>query len=423
MTKNYSKGTPDQFLNEVKDRIYELSEDTYEITSSIDNLDADMTDSVNIKDYAESLGTEVVDILSDEGYDATSTVDRNCLKIAIYEGLDSLDIYTYLQPLADIIPDGDLHSDAEDMVMAIELELDRMARQSGEGHEITSSTKGTDTNIKILYKWTYDYNESEPDNGFLAETDYIVTDGVYGFGDYLLDRGVQFENEDDIYYVVDDDGDRTGEAFMIVGESATNEEISASDDLDTDRYFHSLMKSFKSNNKNIKYFNVGDRVREKYANPYRIGTILDIYDNGDVKVEWDYSDGDDIEIIEKHLIELYEMDHKTNIKESTCNCGKDYDYMVHDTISASDDLDTDRYIHSLIGEVESKLVNEVDGIKWDQDDENLYMTITYGDVIIEEEIPFEDLDMIFANLEDDAAYIVNTVLYDLDNIRIGGSSV
>lgn len=83
--------------------------------------------------------------------------------------------------------------------------------------------------------------------------------------------------------------------------------------LDTDRYFHSLMKSFKSNNKNIKYFNVGDRVREKYANPYRIGTILDIYDNGDVKVEWDYSDGDDIEIIEKHLIELYEDDENCSV--------------------------------------------------------------------------------------------------------------
>lgn len=99
-----------------------------------------------------------------------------------------------------------------------------------------------------------------------------------------------------------------------------------------------------------------------------------------------------------------------------CNCGEGYNYMMHDTVSASDDLDTDRYIHSLIGEVESELVDEVDGIKWDQDGENLYMTVTYGDVITELEIPFEDLDMTFANLEDDAAYIVNTVLYDLDNM-------
>lgn len=74
-------------------------------------------------------------------------------------------------------------------------------------------------NSKIIYKWTDNYNESKPNNGFLDETDYIVTDGVYGFDDYLSDHGVQFENENDTYYVIDDDGDRTGEAFMIVGES------------------------------------------------------------------------------------------------------------------------------------------------------------------------------------------------------------
>lgn len=79
---------------------------------------------------------------------------------------------------------------------------------------------------KIIYKWTKNYDESKPNNNFLDETDYIVTDGVYGFDDYLSDHGVKFENENDTYYVIDDDGDKTGEAFMIVGKSETDEEIS-----------------------------------------------------------------------------------------------------------------------------------------------------------------------------------------------------
>ena len=81
-------------------------------------------------------------------------------------------------------------------------------------------------NTKITYKWTNNYDESQPDNGFLEETDYIVTDGVYGFDDYLSDHGVQFENEDDdTYFVIDEDGDRTGEAFFIISETPTDEEI------------------------------------------------------------------------------------------------------------------------------------------------------------------------------------------------------
>ena len=85
--------------------------------------------------------------------------------------------------------------------------------------------KGINMNTKIIYTWTNNYDESQPYNGFAEETDYIITDGIYEFDDYLSDNDAQFEIENDIYYIIDDNGDRTGEAYMIVDELETEEEI------------------------------------------------------------------------------------------------------------------------------------------------------------------------------------------------------
>ena len=73
---------------------------------------------------------------------------------------------------------------------------------------------------KITFKFTINYNQAVPNNGFPEETDYIETDGVYDFSDYLSDNGVQFEREDDMYYVIEDD-ERTGAAYMIINEEET----------------------------------------------------------------------------------------------------------------------------------------------------------------------------------------------------------
>lgn len=84
-------------------------------------------------------------------------------------------------------------------------------------------------NKKIIYKWTNRYNENEPDNGFLQETDYIVTDGVYDFECYLQDtlpnRNAHYEKCGNIYFVLDASDERTGEAFLIWDEIDTDEPI------------------------------------------------------------------------------------------------------------------------------------------------------------------------------------------------------
>lgn len=82
-------------------------------------------------------------------------------------------------------------------------------------------------NMKIEFEWTKNFDIGAERCGFDMErkTDHIITDGDYIFDDYLSDNGVRFEHEDNIYFVIDDDGNRTGEAYRIVEEAETDEEI------------------------------------------------------------------------------------------------------------------------------------------------------------------------------------------------------
>lgn len=85
-------------------------------------------------------------------------------------------------------------------------------------------------------------------------------------------------------------------------------------------------------------------------------------------------------------------------------------------ISASDSTDNERYIHNLIGDIESELEYEIDSVTFDQDDENLYATVTYRGHVKEYKIPFADLKMDFDRIGEDSSYIVNSILMDLDNV-------
>lgn len=69
-------------------------------------------------------------------------------------------------------------------------------------------------NTRINYKWN--------DN---AEIDSIVTDGVYDFGDWLLDNGVNYEHDGNTYYVIDELNEKTGESYTVVNIESTDEEL------------------------------------------------------------------------------------------------------------------------------------------------------------------------------------------------------
>lgn len=80
-------------------------------------------------------------------------------------------------------------------------------------------------NTRINYKWAKNYNEAEHNNGFSDETFHIVTDGCYDFNDFLDDSSVIYEKENDVYFVLDENFERTGNAYMIISTEETNEEI------------------------------------------------------------------------------------------------------------------------------------------------------------------------------------------------------
>lgn len=85
-------------------------------------------------------------------------------------------------------------------------------------------------------------------------------------------------------------------------------------------------------------------------------------------------------------------------------------------IIASDSTDNERFIHNLIGDIEEELDGEIDSISFDQDDKNLYATVTYMGHVKEYKIPFSDLTMNFDTIGQDSSYVVNGILMDLDNV-------
>lgn len=85
-------------------------------------------------------------------------------------------------------------------------------------------------------------------------------------------------------------------------------------------------------------------------------------------------------------------------------------------MSANDATYDERYLHTLIGDIQSEIEHEVETIEFDQDDNNLYMTVVYMDTVKEYKIPFDDLSFEFDTIEDDVEYIANTLRADLDVI-------
>lgn len=85
-------------------------------------------------------------------------------------------------------------------------------------------------------------------------------------------------------------------------------------------------------------------------------------------------------------------------------------------IASSDSAYNERFIHNLIGDIESELDGEIDNISFDQDDENLYATVTYMGHVKEYKIPFSDFTMNFDTIEQDSSYVVNGIRMDLDNV-------
>lgn len=81
-------------------------------------------------------------------------------------------------------------------------------------------------NVKYTFYWTAKEDKSALNNNYNKEADDVVCEAGFSFADYLRDcLEVQYEQEDNSYYLLDDEGERTGECYLVVSEEETDEEI------------------------------------------------------------------------------------------------------------------------------------------------------------------------------------------------------
>lgn len=80
-------------------------------------------------------------------------------------------------------------------------------------------------NKKYVYRWTVNEEFSVPNNNYSCETEYIICEPPYDFEDFLSDSNVNFEKDGNMYYVLGEDGERTGEAFWVISVMDTDEDI------------------------------------------------------------------------------------------------------------------------------------------------------------------------------------------------------
>ena len=85
------------------------------------------------------------------------------------------------------------------------------------------------------------------------------------------------------------------------------------------------------------------------------------------------------------------------------------------------DSKEERYIHSLIGELETRLeeaLNEgtdvvVDSVLFDTDNRNLYVTVAYDGNVHEYTVPYSDLKFDWDDMQSDTSYVVNEIVSDV----------
>ena len=80
-------------------------------------------------------------------------------------------------------------------------------------------------NTKVTYVFAATAGETErlKNSSYYDEVETVVFGESYDFGDYLIDNDVNYEQEDNMYYVLNDQNERTGEAFKVIKEEATEE--------------------------------------------------------------------------------------------------------------------------------------------------------------------------------------------------------
>ena len=115
--------------------------------------------------------------------------------------------------------------------------------------------------------------------------------------------------------------------------------------------------------------------------------------------------------LENKINELggYEVDSATNV--SNISSAPE----MKNVKSSEMNIDKERYLHDLIGDLELDLEDLVQGFTADYEDDNLYVTVqTFDGDTREYKVPFSDLNWDFQSMDMDVAYISDHIAEDLD---------
>lgn len=81
---------------------------------------------------------------------------------------------------------------------------------------------------------------------------------------------------------------------------------------------------------------------------------------------------------------------------------------IEASINLSDD-EIERYIHTLIGDIQSEFEGIVDSMKFDTTDDSLIITAVLGNEVKEFTVPYSDLKFDWNNIDEDIQYICNEI--------------
>lgn len=141
-------------------------------------------------------------------------------------------------------------------------------------------------------------------------------------------------------------------------------------------------------------------------------------DDGSIIVSLNYN-VDDIDKVAEHLADCL-SDCGVEVADWNTNGSNVFVFTPRDDaepITSARDNDStydDRFIHTLMGDIESEVSGEVDGLTFDTLENALNVTVVHGGEVTQFTVPHEDLSFDFDTMSDDVAYVVDTIRESLD---------
>lgn len=84
---------------------------------------------------------------------------------------------------------------------------------------------------------------------------------------------------------------------------------------------------------------------------------------------------------------------------------------IQDDVTSTVEIDDnkERYIHTLIGDIQSEFESTVDSMQFDTTDDSLIITAVLGNIVKEFTVPYSDLKFDWDDIDVDTQYISNAI--------------